>query len=276
MMRRRRFLTLSAAALATPVMGAAPLRWHGIALGANASFELQGPAEITRSALAAALNAIRRIEALFSLYDPASALSRLNATGRLDRPDAAMLDLFRAAHRVHDLTKGRFDPTVQTIWPEGQNRAAIGWSRVRYNATRIALHDGQSLTFNGIAQGFATDRAADALRVAGLTDIHVNVGEQRTHGPARQLGVEDPVHGLVGNITLRNSAVATSSPLATPAGAQGHILSPFGEVPQWSTVTVMADSATLADGLSTGLCHAPFDTVATVRTTPGVKAILLV
>ena len=60
-----------------------------------------------------------------------------------------------------------------------------------------------------------------------------------------------PVHGAVGHRTLTNRAIATSSPGALMLGTRGHIQAPDGRPPLWSTVSVEADSATLADALST-------------------------
>ena len=276
MIKRRRFLTICAAAVASPSLAAAPLRWHGIALGAHASLELHGPPPVTRPALKAALQAIQTIEALFSLYAPRSALSALNAEGTFPTPDPEMLHLFHIADRVHKLTKGRFDPTVQAAWPDGTDLSPVGWDRVRFDSTAITIDPGQALTFNGIAQGFATDMATQALRAAGLANVHVNVGEQVVHGPSRRLELVDPTHGSIGTVTVKDTAIATSSPAATPTGMQGHILSPLGETAQWATVSVLADKAALADGLSTGLCHAPLADVEKVRSTQGVQAIILV
>jgi len=221
------------------------------------------------------LTAIGWVEALFSLWEPQSALTRLNEAGRLDAPPADMLALFDAADHANRATGGRFDPSVQAVWPHRADER-VGWHHVRYGPDAITLGQGQQLTFNGIAQGYATDLPAAALRAAGLQDIHVNVGEQIAHGPARRLGLADPVAGLVGTVTVTDGAIATSSPAATPVGPEGHIISPLGEPLNWSTVSVLAASATVADGLSTGLCHAPLHVVRTVRSLPGVRAIVLV
>jgi thiamine biosynthesis lipoprotein len=86
----------------------------------------------------------------------------------------------------------------------------------------------------------------------------------------------DPEHGLIGALTLRDGAVATSSPAATPLGPHGHLLHPRGEAPRWATATVEADTATLADGLSTALCLADAAQAARMRALPGVRRVLLV
>ena len=283
MMHRRRFLTITGAALGAPVFAAAPLRWHGIALGAEVSIELNGPSDVTQPALEDALKRIRRVEALFSLYDQNSWLVRLNHDGALDNPPDEMLHLCEQTTLLNEATDGLFDPTVQVLWeaaaqglPLQDARERIGWRRVNYDADAVRLDTGQRLTFNGIAQGFATDLVTDSVRAAGLSDIHVNIGEQAAFGPARRLGLSDPDHGLVGTVTLVDGAVATSSPNATRLGASGHIFSPSGRPPRWSTVSVLAETATLADGLSTALCLAPRDILEHARLLPGVRRIIAV
>jgi thiamine biosynthesis lipoprotein len=274
-MRRRRFLMVAAAAALAPGAGrAGTLRRRFLALGAEAEIVLHGPADLLPPALAAAEAEIARAEALFSLYRPDSALARLNAAGRLDAPDPAFLDLLALCDRVHAATAGRFDPTVQPLWralAEGRDpapaRGALGWTRVARTADSVRLAPGQALTFNGIAQGFATDRVTAALTRHGLTRALVNIGEYRAQGGPFRLGIEDPAAGFLGQLTLDSGAVATSAPgaLTLPDGS-AHILDPLhGGPPLWSSVTVTAASAGLADGLSTALCHAPRDEIAQVR-----------
>lgn len=257
---RRRFLTVSAcAALATPAFAA---DWQGLIMGADARITLHGPSAQTRPALTAALARIRQLEATFSLYDPTSALSRLNAAGRLDRPPADLVALLRLSGRVNALTGGLFDPTVQPLWQAlaaGQDtataRAAIGWDRVAITDDRIALAPGQALTLNGIAQGYAADAVREVLASHGLTRALVDLGELAALGGPWRVGVADPAQGLVLERGLQGNAIATSSPGAMMLGTGGHILNPLVErAPLWSTISVESGSAALADGLSTALC----------------------
>ncbi|MEM6938789.1 MAG: FAD:protein FMN transferase [Pseudomonadota bacterium] len=251
---------------------AAPARWEGVALGARVSIEINGPRAMTEPALKAARATLRSVEQRFSLYEPTSDLSLLNRQGALRRPNKAMLDLMRQVGEVYQVTEGLFDPTVQVIWEalrRGEKaslaRDRVGWDRVRYDREQVRLGPGQALTFNGIAQGYATDLVTTLLKARGFGDLYVNIGEQAAQGRPRRLGIIDPVQGLLGSITLRDAAIATSSPAATPIGRSGHILSPFGADPLWSTVTVRAPLAAQADGLSTALCLADWQTVRRVH-----------
>lgn len=288
-MRRRRFLQIAAAAALTPrVARADTLRRRFVALGADAEIVLYGPADLLPPALAAAEAEIARTEVLFSLYRPDSALARLNAAGRLEQPDPVFHALLALCGRLHTATAGRFDPTIQPLWralAEGRDpapaRAALGWDRVALAPGRVALAPGQALTLNGIAQGFAADRVTEALARHGLDRALVNTGEYRALGGPFRLGIDDPSAGLLGTLTLDSRAAATSAPAAlTLPDGSAHILDPLhGRPPLWSSVTVTAASAAVADGLSTALCHAPRDEVAVIRARlgedVGLKAVSL-
>ena len=275
---RRRFITITAASLTWAGHShAAPLyRWQGSALGARATITLTHPqaARIT----AAARSEIDRLEEIFSLYRPSSALSRLNAAGHLDAPPFELLEcLSRAAH-AHRATGGLFDPTVQPLWAlyaeahaKGQapSKAQIAtirargvWPDVRYDTGSIHLRPGMALTLNGIAQGYIADRVATLLQAEGLSDILIDTGELRALGGHPQGGdwpvtLDSPARPVIG---LRDRALASSSPLGTVFDAQGsvsHILDPGTgrpAIPRWSLVSVAANSAAMADALSTAMC----------------------
>lgn len=281
---RRRFLAISAsAALAGPAGAAATADWQGVIMGAEARITISGPAQQSRPALRAALSRMRQIEALFSLYDPASDLSRLNASGALTGPAPDALALMRLSDRVNRLTEGRFDPTVQPLWlalAQGADpapaRRAIGWQRVTISPAAIRLAPGQALTLNGIAQGFAADAVRRVLARHGLRRALVDMGEVAALGGPWRMGIADPAQGLVLDRRLDGNAIATSSPGAMALGAGGHILNPLGEAPPlWSTISVEAHSAAMADGLSTALCFTDREGLARIlrRAGPGVTRI---
>ncbi|MEI4470832.1 FAD:protein FMN transferase [Frigidibacter sp. MR17.24] len=265
MIARRRFLAIAAAALARPAR-AETAAWQGRAFGAEARITLSGPRGLPGATLARIGAEIERIERLFSLARPDSALVALNAAGRLDPAPPDLLDLLGVAGRVHLATGGLFDPTVQPLWralAEGRDpvpaRAAIGWDRVRVSGQGVALEPGQALTLNGIAQGWAADRIRALLAAAGFTRALVDMGEFAALGGPWRLAVEDPGLGRIGHRTLLGGAMATSSPGALRLGAETHILGPRGERPCWSTISLRSQSAALADAAATALVLAPRD-----------------
>ena len=278
-LNRRRFLTISAAFTAFPAQANS---WQGRAFGAEVSITIHGPRDMAQPALAQARQVIRETEHLFSLYDPTSSLSILNSAGTLSHPDRHFLSLMEAADDAHKLTGGLFDPTIQPLWQalaKGRDTAkaveAIGWNRVSFDADHVTLDEGQALTFNGIAQGFATDLVTEVLTRNGLTNTLVNIGEYRGTGGPWTIGLSDPTHGHLGTRTLSMGAVATSSPSALSLGAQAHILHPNAR-PQWSTISVEAETATQADSLSTALVLATRDEVEEITQTARLNRVTLV
>ncbi|WP_432817453.1 FAD:protein FMN transferase [Sulfitobacter sp. JB4-11] len=270
---RRRFLQITAAApimgMSLPAQAAAPVaRWQGVALGAASQIILLGLSEGEAATVFAHVRAeIARLEGIFSLYQPQSALSRLNVAGRLDRPAPELLEVLSLSQGVWQASQGAFDPTVQPLWRAramGEVEAApVGdFADLRFTADRVVMKPGMALTLNGIAQGYITDRVAALLRAEGLRDLVVDAGEQRALGErpgggAWRMGVADPGGRLLTELSLRDRALATSSPRGTVLpGGQGHILDArTGEAAQmWQTVSVTHDAAAVADALSTAAC----------------------
>lgn len=284
MISRRRFLSIAAAAVATPAY-AAPVRWQGVALGADASLTIHAPPALADDALREIRVLLRRVETLFSLFDPASHLVALNQSGSLSEPASEFMEILSLVDQVYRATNGVFDPTIQPLWravsrqePLAQARSLIGWDRVRRTAQRVALDPGQALTLNGIAQGYATDLVADVLRARGFDRVLVNIGEFSGIGGPWRLGISDPDHGMVATRNLTDRAIATSSPAALMLGTgQQHIIGPVGQKPFWSTVSVSADSAAIADAASTAFCLMPIAAIRNaISTLPGAPDATLV
>jgi thiamine biosynthesis lipoprotein len=272
MLTRRRFIAISAA-LAPSMALAQKSDLHvetGIALGAKVTLRLEHPDAPRLASLAMA--EIRRLEQVFSLYLPDSALVRLNRDGRLAEPPFELLECLALAGSVHAASEGRFDPTVQPLWraeasareagvplsesDRAKASALIGWAAVRLEPEAITLNPGMALTLNGIAQGYVADRVAALLAGHGLTRALIDTGEM--------VALPDgdwPVQlEAGGNLALRNRALATSAPLGMTFGGDGvtsHILDPRTARPvlsTWRVVSVSAPSAALADALSTAAC----------------------
>ena len=266
-MNRRRFLTLTACALATPAGAASVANWQGTGFGAALSLRLIGEdTHRARRTFRRVEAEVARIESLFSLHRD-SAVTRLNRDGRLGWPSSDFRDLMTLCGRAHAATGGAFDPTVQPFWlavAEGRDPAAlgdvIGWDRVRVTEEEIRLSRGQALTFNGVAQGWAADRIAALLKAEGYGNALIDMGE--VHGLGHRLDGRDwtaaiaaPDGARLGTVSLFDRAVATSSPGGTLIGAgRAHILGPAGQMPLWSTVSVSAPEAAIADALSTAFC----------------------
>lgn len=263
-MKRRRFLMITAAVAATPL---AASDWRGQALGADLSVTLAGPG--AERALADLKPLVGRLDATFSLYR-ASELTDLNGAGH-GRPSPWLSRALALCDELHRLTGGVFDPTVQPLWralaeggDTGAAAATIGWGRVALGSD-VRLGPGQALTLNGMAQGLAADLVRDWLRLRGFGRALVNMGEYAALGGPFRLELEDPEAGPLGQVSISGRAMAVSSPGALSVGGRAHILHPKGQAPLWSTVAVQAESAALADGLSTALVFADAAEIAALR-----------
>ena len=275
-------------------------RWKGIALGAAASLSIvhsEGPA------LAAQVHAeIKRLERIFSLYRTDSALFRLNTEGYLKDPPFELLELLTICDHLHAITEGAFDPTVQPLWQLYARKSAaggapskseiadtmkhVGWKKLHVEPDELTFetNDG-GLTLNGIAQGYITDKVAQLLKRAGVSDVLVNMGEIaavgfQPDGKPWRVGISDPANPTQPRAfkNLTDMAIATSAPLGTvfdQQGAVGHILDPRTGHPggKWQQVSVMAPEASRADGLSTAFCLMEKDEINQVSA--GIKVELL-
>lgn len=277
-MKRRRFLQIVAGACAT-AGGAMAAEWQGQVMGADARILLRGGAA-SGAVVDQLLAEIRRVEEVLSLYRD-SELTRLNRDGA-GTASPLMHQAMDLALRVHEATGGAFDPLVQSQWlqlAQGQVPSPVtaSFARIARDGA-IYLPPGQQLTFNGLAQGLATDRVAALPALRDMGGVLVDMGEARALGAEFRLGLSDLQAGMLGQLTLRpGRAIATSSPGALRfAGGESHILGPQGQPPLWSTVSVEADSAALADAAATAFVLLPRPAMKTAAARLGVGPVRLV
>lgn len=262
-----------------------PLRWHGKALGREVSLTVGADRLTADAALQDAITCLDRVSQLFNLYDDDSALGRLNTDGHLANPADEFLDLCYDVTRVHIATSGLFDPTIQPLWrslADGQAttpaRKAIGWKHVDATSQAIKLKKGQKLSFNGIAQGYATDLVTQTLRLLGVKRALIDIGELAVIGGPFDLEFRPAPDGPVERITLRDNALAISDPLAESVGGRSHILHPKtgrGQ-PEWQHVFVHSPRACLADACSTAFPMMSLSDIQNAHTRlPEIKLITL-
>jgi thiamine biosynthesis lipoprotein len=230
-------------------------------------------------ALDAAIGAIRHVEAQMSLFNPDSAISRLNRERVLIAPDPDLVRVFRLAQSVSARSHGAFDVTVQPLWAAFEAaqrhgslpspaavataRAAVGWHRLEISSDRIRLRQpDMAVTLNGIAQGFAADLVRAKLQQHGIGHALINTGEWAALGrpdPTRpwSLGIADPrqEQALIARLALGGRSIATSADNATYFSKDRrhhHIFDPrTGYSPtELASVTVAAPDCALADALT--------------------------
>lgn len=120
---RRRLLKLMAAFAGLPLLpgkglaSGSPVVWHGQALGAPTTLVLnhENPTEAKRL-LRGVVAEVARLEGIFSLFRPGSALNELNRAGALAAPPSEMVEVLELCRTFHRLGDGCFDPTIQPLW----------------------------------------------------------------------------------------------------------------------------------------------------------------
>lgn len=283
-MKRRSFLSASLGAIAA---GSCAWPRHapvhtGVALAFGTTIQIalvHADEQVARAAISDALAAAQRVDRLMSIYQPASQVYQLNRDGVLHRPDPQLLAVLAQARALSQWTDGAFDITVQPLWrawreavargalpaqaQRRQAKAMVDWRQLVFDERRVALAPGMAITLNGLAQGYAADMALAAVQAHGIRHALLDTGEfvargrKRAHQPWA-LGVRAPRddQALAATLFVNGCGVATSGDyesVFTPDYLHHHIFDPAaGDSPQeLASVTVMAPTGMLADGLST-------------------------
>ncbi|UCE86084.1 MAG: FAD:protein FMN transferase [Deltaproteobacteria bacterium] len=230
---------------------------------------------------------VSRLEGIFTNFDDASALSRLNrAAGSGPQPvPAELAEILAVSRSWWEVTGGAFDVTVGplvALWKEAERaggapepdrlaaaRARVGSQRIRVSrsdATAELADAGMSVDLGGIAKGYAIDRLADAVRAAGVESAFVSFGQSSLwalgappDAPGWRVLVRDAADGFAGVATLRDRALSVSGSLGqwhvVHGRRRGHVIDPrSGEPlarPLQSAVT--APTAAAAEALSTAV-----------------------
>jgi thiamine biosynthesis lipoprotein len=234
-----------------------------------------------RAAVEEAFAEIDRIESLLSTYIGDSEISRLNREGAVTAGGDLEAVVRRALH-FHSLSGGAFDVTVKPVIdlrrerfevrgapPEEAELAGVAGlvdaEGIRIGNGSIVLPPGVEITLDGIAKGYAVDRAVEILKRHGVNHALVNAG-----GDVRAMGTKggapwkvalqsprDPGDYLA-VIDLSDRSVATSGDYRRyfdPDMKHHHILDPRTgrSARELISVTVTARTAMDADALSTAV-----------------------
>jgi thiamine biosynthesis lipoprotein len=197
-----------------------------------------------RPAMRACFTEARRLDRVFSRFDPASELNRVNAAaGTKTSVSTDFATLLARSLALGRASGGAFDVTVGplvALWRQAgatpgsvelaAARRGVGGGRARLRGDRLTLAPDAALDFDGIAKGFAVDACVARLRAAGAGPALVSFGESSLYAlgrPAGEEGWELAVRGpgdgkLHGRLRLRDEAASVSATVADdpPAGAR--------------------------------------------------------
>lgn len=243
-------------------------------------------------AVDAAIEEVKRLDALLSTGSPESEISRLNETGRTTvSEDTAVL--FERALAFYEDTGGLFDVTVYPLielWgfpageyhvPSEEELAGIlplvgafqvelseGPSADGMQKAQVELGEGQRADLGGIAKGYTSARIMEIYEQYGVRSGMVSLGgnvqvlNRKPDGSGWRIGIRDPAESesMAAVLTVENSAVVTSGGYERYFEEDGntyiHILDPRTGYPaagDLASVTVVSADGTLADALSTAL-----------------------
>ena len=231
-------------------------------------------------------NEAKKLESMFSLYKNDSVISQLNENGEIHNYPNQFRELIEIALRFSKISNGAFDITVQPLWKlyedfytnnDNANKVIkdseiknalkkVNYKNISIENKNIFFKDeNMSITLNGIAQGYITDKLTEILSDFGISKTLVNMGEYRAlgsknNGEGWKIGIVNPdqTWRISKILPLQNMSVATS-------GGYGHyfdrnfkthhIFNPKSGKNDnfYKSVTVKAKTATIADGLSTTL-----------------------
>lgn len=311
---RRRFLLCTAAALsagsaawlASNASQSPSVQRTAWALGADVSFTVVGLSEREANrAIDATLAEIETVEQTMSIYRADSQLSQLNRERVLRQPHPYLTTVLQMAERTARETNGAFDVTVQPLWqlhstakrnntvPSAAElatvRAKIDWRKVQVTRDEVRLLEPvEAITLNGVAQGFALDRALAALRKHGAANALIDTGElcslgTKTADDPWTAGIQHPRESdaFVAVADLDGRTLATSGDYETSFSAdfaRNHIFDPrTGESPrELASVTIVAPTGLQADALSTAaMVLGKARTLALVARLPQVDVLLV-
>jgi thiamine biosynthesis lipoprotein len=235
-----------------------------------------------RTAIAAVMAEMRRIDEQMSPYKEASELSRINRDAARDAV-AISQEMYDIIARSIDFSKqsdGAFDVTFSSVGylydyrkhvhpSDAQIRAALPGINYRHllldpeTRTIKFARTGVRIDLGGIAKGWAVDNAVTILRARGITNAIVTAGgDSRLIGDRRgrpwHIGVRDPRsrEGMVAVLPLADVAISTSGDYERFFEEDGvrhhHIINPKTgkSATGLRSVTIVAADATTTEGLT--------------------------
>lgn len=229
-----------------------------------------------------------RLEKLLSCFVPGSEISRINRSAgmKYERLSKDTYEVLSHAIEFSSCCQGLFDVTIGplvALWNSGKNASGPpDESRIRkvipfVDYTELVLdpcekaaklqRSGQSIDLGGIGKGFAGDKFLEVFKKYGVSSAFTNIGGNvvalgtKPDGFPWRVGIQHPrqENSLIGLVSVADKAVVTSGDyqryfIDRNGKRHHHILDPSTGYPAESgvvSVTIVADSSTDADALST-------------------------
>lgn len=228
---------------------------------------------------------INRLDGMLSTGKETSEVYKLNQAGEgTVSEDTAYL--FEESEKLYKETDGVFDISIYPVMDAwgfttenyrvpGQDELNtllenVDASKITYDkaSKKITLPERVKIDFGGIAKGYTSSRIMDIYKECGVTSGLVSLGGnvqllgKKTDGSDWKVAVESPEEdgNYLGILQAADKAVITSGGYERYFEQDGkkyhHIIDPATGYPAengLTSVTIVSDDGTLADGLSTSL-----------------------
>lgn len=235
------------------------------------------------AALDEAVAEIERLDALWSIASSDGEIAQLNAEKQITA-SADTLALLTRAKEISAATDGLFSTTIAPLmeawgFTSGDYRvpdeAELSALLARVDDEEIAIADSTvtipadaKVDLGGIAKGFTSARVMEIFRENSVENGILSLGGNvqalgtKPDGSLWRVGLQDPAdeRALFATLELADKAVITSGAYERNFEQDGivyhHIIDPRTGYPAesgLSSVTIVSDDGTLADGLSTAL-----------------------
>ena len=239
-----------------------------------------------KKALDEAVDEINNIEQLVSTGIDSSEVSQINKNGKGSVSETTGY-LIKRSKEIYDSTNGVFDITIYPImqaWgfptenyrvPGKKElkklRGLMGADHVLYDEKKQEVtldKKGMKIDLGGIAKGYTSSKVMDIFKENGISSAVISLGGNvqtlngKPDGSDWRVAVENPADtgSYIGVLSIKDKAVITSGGYERYFTQDGktfhHIIEPADGYPATNgltSVTIVSDDGTLADGLSTSL-----------------------
>lgn len=242
-----------------------------------------------------------RYDKLLSVTNQDSQIYKLNQEGKLSVDDD-VAELIQLALQYSKLSNGKFDITVyplkqlwdfkeQKIPTENQiNKAKkkVGYKNIKVKGNQITLSGGAQIDLGAIAKGYIADRLAElyiAEKKSGVINLGGNIMLPKTRKKPYKIGITDPkdTKETAAVVEVTCGAVVTSGTYQRSFSKDGklyhHILDTATGYPVETgiaSVTILAESATTADALSTTvICMGKIEGLKLINSMDNTEAVII-
>lgn len=235
-----------------------------------------------KEAIDLAVYEIERLDALWSVGNPDSEVSKINTRTDLSLSEDS-IEVIEKSKYIYDTTDGAFNITIRPLmelwgFESGElnvplenevveKLALCDFKKLSVNIDQLRLEDGMGIDFGGIAKGYTSQRLMKIFGEFNIKYAIVSLGGniqcygKKPDGSAFNIAITDPSgDGILGSVKVGEKAVITSGGYERffTDDATGkkycHIIDPYTGYPVESdvqSVTIISADGALADGLST-------------------------